>query len=205
MTLDLRDELEKTTSALAPPSDLVSRARTAGQHRLFVRRRRNAIGGVAVVALIGVGIANIPTQWSQTTGPVQTGSAITTPDPSTAMDRAAQARASAALQAMARASRQAQAEQRCQAALALQPHGTNILFVSATTVAAIRTHAGAPAAALAGEPWASLNAGDTAAWCTLQTGGTYKIIAATLGGASITFVTSRQPLGDPGPDGPSIP
>jgi hypothetical protein len=190
MTLDLRDELEEATSALEPPSDLASRARVTGQRRLVVRRRRNAISGVAVVALIGVGIANIPTHWPQTTGRVQIGSGIATPDPS----------------AMAAAQRQAEAQQRCQAALALQPKGTQIRFVSATTVAAIRTHRGGPAAvALAGKPWASLNGGDTAAWCTLQTAGAYKIIAATWGGASITFVTSQQPLGDPGPEGPAIP
>ena len=212
MTLDLRDELEEATSALEPPSHLASRARVTGQHRLVVRRRRNAISGVAVVALIGLGIANIPTHWPQATGRVQIGSGITTPDPSAmaAARRNAEAAAAAAQRqaeaAAAAAQRQAEAQQRCQAALALQPKGTQIRFVSATTVAVIRTHRGGPGAvALAGKPWASLNGGDTAAWCTLQTAGTYKIIAATWGGASITFVTSQQPLGDPGPEGPAIP
>lgn len=213
MTLDLRDELEEATSALEPPCDLASRARVTGQHRLVVRRRRNAISGVAVVALIGVGIANIPTHWPQTTGRVQIGSGITTPGPSAmaAARRQAEAAAAAAARrqaeaAAAAARRGAEAQQRCQAALALQPIGTKIRFVSATTVAAIRTHRGGPGAvALAGKPWASLNGGDTAAWCTLETGGAYKVIAATWGGASITFVTSQQPLGDPGPEGPAIP
>ncbi len=143
------------------------------------------------MALLGVGVANLPAEWSQTTGPVRTVSGSPTPDRSAEMASVVQ---------------KAEAEQRCHAALAQQPQGTKILFVSATTVEAVRRHSGGPeAAALAGEPWASLNGSDTAAWCTLQTGGTYKIIAATRGGASITFVTSNQPLSDPGPEGPSIP
>lgn len=78
MTLDLRDELDRAASTLAPPNDLVGRARAAGQRRLAVRRRRAAIGGVAVAALFGVGIATFPSPWSQatrghqTTSPAQT-------------------------------------------------------------------------------------------------------------------------------------
>jgi hypothetical protein len=191
MTLDLRNELESATSGLKPTSDLISRARVAGRRRLIVRRSRNIVGGAAAVALVGVGIANLPTVGVSTTGAAGPGSATASPDPSAAM---------------ANAIHHAEAQQRCQAARLLQPTGTEILFVSATTVGAVRTHTGGPgAAALAAEPWTSLKASDTAAWCTVKTGDTYKIIAATERGASITFVTSTQPLGDPGPDGPAIP
>lgn len=190
MTLDLRNELESATSGLKPTNDLISRARVAGRRRLILRRSRNIVGGVAVVALVGAGIANLPTLGVSTTGAAAPGSATASPDESAAM---------------ADAVHKAEAQQRCQAARVLQP-GTEILFVSATTVGAVRTHTGGPGdVALAAEPWASLKASDTAAWCTLKTGDTYKIIAATERGASITFVTSTQPLGDPGPEGPPIP
>lgn len=205
MTLNLREELEEATSAMAPPSDLVSRARSIGQHRLVVRRRCIALGGAAVLALLGVGLANIPMKGAQTIGPVQTGSVTPTPETSATIDRAQRATTNA-VTAAAAAARRAEAEQRCQKALTRQPQGTRLLFVSATTVATVRTHTGAPVSpALGGEPWASLNPDETAAWCTLQTGSNYKIIAATVGGANITFVTSKEPLGDPGPNGPSIP
>jgi hypothetical protein len=191
MTLDLRNELESATSGLKPTPDLVSRARVAGRRRLLVRRGRNAVGGIAALALVGAGIANLPALGVPTTGAAAPGSTTASPEPSEAMSAAAH---------------KAEAQQRCQAARVLQPTGTEILFVSATTVGAVRTRTGGPGdVALAAEPWASLKGSDTAAWCTLKTGDTYKIIAATERGASITFVTSTQPLSDPGPDGPSIP
>jgi hypothetical protein len=331
MTLDLRNELESATSGLKPTSDLISRARVAGRRRLIVRRSRNLVGGVAAVALLGVGIANLQSMPGTTTvtpgtsaSPEQALAWVSLPDPapgfpyrlqpdaaprlatvegtqswSRSFSLAAKPESKAsdgtgvangpeavimvgtfpmpgtadaiaghpiserptvagttgavikfeqspgnpvtalyfhsgdftvamtglygattvqlvalgnaiegmdAASAISAATHKAEAQQRCQAARVLQPTGTEILFVSATTVGAVRTHTGGPGAvALAAEPWTSLKASDTAAWCTLKTGDTYKIIAATERGASITFVTSNQPLGDPGPDGPAIP
>ena len=347
MTLDLREELENATAALAPTSDLVSRARAVGHRRLVFRRLRNVLGGATVVAVLGVGIATGPPQWWQIGHDIQPGSsttsmatdieaaltAVSLPDPapgfpyriipdpapelitldnkqywsrvyslavkpeSTVTDSdgtvsgtangpeavvrvgtfplpgsggevdghpiverpnvagtqgilvksdlngaamvalyfqggaftveitgiegattdqlialgdaltGLEGAASSESAAMTNAARVAEAQQRCQASLALEPKGTEILFVSATTVDAVRAHRDDPgaAAALAAEPWASLRGSDTAGWCTVKAGDTYKIVAATELGASITFVSSSQPLDDPGPAGPPLP
>ena len=77
MTLDLREELENATSALAPRGDLVGRAQALGQRRLVVRQLRNVLGGATVVALLALGISNVPAQWSRNFGEVQPGGQAT--------------------------------------------------------------------------------------------------------------------------------
>lgn len=215
MTLDLHDELQNATSDLHPTNDLISRARVAGQLRLTVRRRRYAVGALTAVTALVVGIATLPNLRSPTSGGIQAAHGTMTPqrpgsagDPQAAYGIPTFAPSDARTQAARKAAveeHNAQAQQRCQAARALQPQGTEVLFVSATTVGSLRTRAGVKAAALTAEPWAGLTDSETAAWCTIKTGSTYKIIAATVNGASITFVTSVQPLSDPGVNGPATP
>lgn len=344
MTLDLREELDRATSTLAPTGDLVGRARAAGRRRLLLHRLVNVAAGATAVAVLAVGITSIAPQWRQATPypgastastapPADVEAALAavsmpdpapgfpyrlTPDPAprlvTLDDQQGWVRlfslaarpettvtdangvvsgeangpeavvnvstfplresdsqvgghpivarptiagtrgiqvefevggapvvgvyfqkggftvditgiegatpdqlitlgnaltgleGSASIAAsMAEAGRTAEAQQRCHAALAQEPGGTEILAVSATTVDAVRKyHDDARAAALSTEPWASLKGSDTAGWCTLKAGDTFKIIAAAGRGASITFVTSTQPLDSPGPAGPEL-
>jgi len=88
MSLDLRDELENATSSLSAPGDLAIRARRAGQRRLMARRRWTAIGSVAAIVLVGLGVANVPLLPGGTTGtpgsstaPEQALASVSLPDP----------------------------------------------------------------------------------------------------------------------------
>lgn len=201
MTLDLRDELESATATMLPSGDLVARAQAVGRRRLLIHRLGNAAAGVTAAAVLAVGVTSFDQEWWQAPPDSRPGATAAEPadaDAVTGLDGSPSA-------AMTNAAWRAEAQQRCHAALAQQLSGAQLLFVSPSTVEAVRNYRDpSVTAALATEPWAGLADADTVGWCTLKSGGTYKIIAAAARGASITFVTSDQPLDDPGPHGPAI-
>ncbi|MCU0263841.1 MAG: hypothetical protein MUF09_09250 [Candidatus Nanopelagicales bacterium] len=75
MTLDLRHELDRATSTVAPSADLVARARAAGRRRLLVRRLGNAAAAATVVAILVVGVTAMAPPWWQETPDPATGGA----------------------------------------------------------------------------------------------------------------------------------
>jgi hypothetical protein len=343
MTLDLRHELDRAASTVAPSGDLVARARAAGRRRLLVRRLGNAAAGATAVAILAVGVTAIaPPWWQASPDPATSGApsaqpgdagaalaAVSLPDPApgfphrlipdleprlitvdgqrgwvrqyslavepettTTDANGVESRQAAgpeavvtvstfprresdgqvdghpivarpsvagttgsqvefqvggasvvgvsfekgrftvaitgiegatpeqlialggaltgldgptptAADAKATAARAAEAQQRCHAALAQEPSGTEILTVSATTLDAVRSYAQdtTAAASLAAEPWASLPGRVTVGWCLLKAGDTIRTIAATGTGAgavaSITMHSATGPLNGP--------
>lgn len=69
-----------------------------------------------------------------------------------------------------------------------------VLEAYLTTVGKVRRHTSGLGARPAAGPWAGLPADGPAAWCVVQEGEKYRIVAATADGPTVGFVTSASPL-----------